>query len=83
MKGEPVIDVGDGEINLRINTEIYPREVVLEALDDYTQVCWVDIEEEGKKFLVNLRPKEEAEDIKLEKIGGELMNYILGRVKNK
>lgn len=82
-KTEPLMEVRDEELVIRVNSNLYPKEAVLEAIEDYTKVCWINIREKGEEYILTLEPRDEAKELDFKEIGGSFMNYVLGKVKNK
>lgn len=82
MKSKPVMQIEEDELRLRVNSEIYPKNAIFEAVEEYTKVCWINIKEKGEEYILTLEPKEKAKDIDFKDIGGSFMNYLIGKVKN-
>ena len=63
-------------MKLKLNSNFYNKEAIIEALNDFKDVC------EGKilngDMEIELQPKEENKNLKQ-----EFCNYVLGLMKNK
>ena len=61
---------------MKLNRKFYSREAISQAISDFSEVCDARISDDS--FTVEIRPKEEIDD--LEK---EFSNYVLGLMQNE
>ena len=75
------IDKPNNEVKLIIDTKFYGIDAVLESAKEYSEVCWVMVDGNvDDKLLVTLKPK--LKEIKLDSLGYEFFNYVLGLIQN-
>ncbi len=79
--GNITIDKEAAEVKIIIDTKFYGYGAVMEAGRDFSENCWVLVDgDKDDKLLVTLKPKKE--EIKLESLGLEFCNYVLGLMQN-
>lgn len=65
---------------LELNHDFYPEHVLRKAAKDFGKIFDVDIEENGKKFVITLKLRGNKTGI--EEATYEFVNYLLAEVKN-
>jgi len=81
MVKEIPIKITNNIAEIRLNKEIYEKELILEALKEYLDVFNVILNEEGKYYVIYLKPKEEIERDEIEEFAWLLPVYILSSMK--
>ncbi|MFH1511652.1 MAG: HxsD-like protein [Candidatus Woesearchaeota archaeon] len=75
------IDKDNKEVKLYLDTRFYDNRYVMLAAKAFAESCWVYLDGDvNDKLQVCLKPK--SDDIKLETVGYEFYNYVLGLIKN-
>jgi len=64
---------------LRLNSRFYKKTSVLQAIEDFHDVCSCKFEERDDEILVVIRPKIGLDP---EMLGYEFSNYVIGLMKN-
>ncbi|OYT57187.1 MAG: hypothetical protein DRO96_02965 [Candidatus Aenigmatarchaeota archaeon] len=76
--------VNENRVELTINSDLYPEEVIDKAIEEYSEVCEVEDRKNEQIHKVILKPKQVVDSKEdLEIIGYEFMNYLLYLIKNK
>ncbi|MCD6557422.1 MAG: HxsD-like protein [Candidatus Aenigmarchaeota archaeon] len=76
--------VNENKVELTINSDLYPEEVINKAIEEYSEVCEVEDRKNEQIHKVILKPKQVVDSKEdLEIIGYEFMNYLLYLIKNK
>ena len=76
--------VNENRVELAINSDLYPEEVIDKAIEEYSEVCEVEDRKNEQIHKVILKPKQVVDSKEdLEIIGYEFMNYLLYLIKNK
>lgn len=72
------------KIIIRLNKSFYPKEVVLNSMDVFSELCdSIKNFEEGDYFIIELVPKSEMDEEEKEKMKYSFNNYCLGLIKCK
>lgn len=75
------VDKKNNVVKLIVDTRFYGCGAVLSAAKAYTDSCWVYVDGDTEdKLLVTLKPK--TDEIKLETLGYEFYNFMLGLMQN-
>jgi len=76
------VDEKNNFVKVKINTKIYPAEVVLKSVQSFEESCWVNVQgDPNKELVITLKPK--SEDINVKTLGNEFYNFVLGMSKTK
>jgi hypothetical protein len=75
------IDSNNKSITFSLNKNFYPLEEVLKTAQAFSEICWVNVEEDKDKFNVALTPK--SDDTEVNNLKHEFCNYALGIIKTK
>ena len=76
------IDNEKNEVKLNMNTEFYALDMIIEAAQEFTDSCWINIDREKEdKVIVIIKPK--SKEIDINTVGNEFYNFVLGLMKNK
>jgi len=76
------INLDKEDVTLFFDTRIYKLDSIMEAANDFTESCWVNIDSDVKdKVLVKITPK--TSKIELDNLGFEFFNYVLGLMHNE
>jgi hypothetical protein len=76
-----LIDRDIGEVKIILDTKFYGYGSILQAGKDFSESCWVYVDGDIKdKMLVTIKPK--TQDIRLDTVGYEFSNYVLGLMQN-
>lgn len=68
----------EGKALIKISREIYPKEYVLTVVREFQDIADICIKNENDKINLEFVPKE---NIPLERIIYEFMNFLLARIK--
>jgi hypothetical protein len=77
---EVKIDGKNKYVTFALNKKFYPLEDILKSAQAFSEICWVNIDENEGKLNVTLTPKS---DMELENLKNEFCNYVLGVIKTK
>jgi len=70
------------KIAIKLNKEIYPKKYVIEASQDFSEVAGFSFKDDGKRIVVNIEPRTEAEkDVAYKDVAYEFVNCILAKIK--
>ncbi len=58
------IDTEKKEVHIFINSSIYSEEAVLRAASEFLSDSWITVDKKDGNFLIDLKPKNETEDVK-------------------
>lgn len=76
------VDNKNKSVIVNLNTKIYPSEFVMRAAHSFSESCWINIESDSENSMkLSLKPK--SDDIDLNILGYEFVNFVLGVIKNK
>lgn len=76
MKKNISFNIKEGEVELKINPNIYPLGVIFQAADVFIDKAYISLDgDPEKEVLVTLKPKEDKED--LEKYSGDFQNELV------
>jgi His-Xaa-Ser system protein HxsD len=70
-----------GSVDIKVNSGIYPLDIIYSAAYSFTRGNYVILDKEGDDIIVELRPKEEKKD--LEALGRDFLNSLIRFVVHK
>jgi hypothetical protein len=65
---------------LELKSYFYPEHIIREVIEDFGKILNADVEKNGDKFLITLKPI--VNKIGIEKITYDFLNYLFAEVKN-
>lgn len=76
------VSFDNDNVIINLNIKFYPVEFILKAAQSFSESCWVNMGDCTDDVMkLSLKPK--SDDIDLNTVGYEFVNFVLGLVKTK